>query len=64
MIAHQGNPWWIGLGLSSLFLLSQILFSALRDHRAGMPVDVHAVAGLSLSFLAFAGFPAFQVLTH
>ena len=66
MIAHhyQGNMGWIGFGIFSLFLLSQILRGAWRKHKAGIPVDVRGVVGLSLCFLLFFALAIFQVLTH
>jgi hypothetical protein len=66
MIAHhyQGNMWWIGVGLFSLFMLSQILLGAWRKRNVGMPVNVQAVVAVSLFCLLFLAFSVFQVLTH
>jgi hypothetical protein len=61
---YQGNMVWIGFGLFSLFMLSQVLWGAWRKHKVGMPVDVQAVVGMSLWFLLFFAFALFQVLTH
>jgi hypothetical protein len=61
---YQGNMVWIGFGLFSLFMLSQFLWGAWRKHKVGMPVDVHAVVGMSLLFLIFFALALFQVLNH
>jgi hypothetical protein len=61
---YQGNMWSIGFGLLSLFILSQILWGALRKRKVGMPVDVQAVVAISLICLLFFAFAIFQVLTH
>ena len=60
---YQGNMWWIGAGLMSLFMLSQLLWG-LAKVSSGMPVDVRPVVGLSLICLLFLAFALFQVLTH
>jgi hypothetical protein len=61
---YQGNMWWIGAGLFSLFMLSQILWGAWRKRKVGMPVDVQAIVGLGLICLIFLAFAILQVLTH
>jgi hypothetical protein len=61
---YQGNMWWIGSAIFSLFLISQILWGAWRRHKVGIPVHVAAVAGLSLWILLFFAMAIFQVLTH
>jgi hypothetical protein len=61
---YQGNMWWIGGGLFSLFMLSQSLWDAWRKRKVGIPVDVKFVVGLSLIFLLFFALSVYQVLTH
>ncbi len=61
---YQGNMVWIGFGLFSLFMLSQVLWGAWRKRKVGMPVDVQSVVGFSLICLSFLALALFQVLTH
>ena len=61
---YQGNMWWIGMGLLSLFILWQGLWSVAQKRTVGVPVDVASTVGLCLLCLSFLAFSVFQVLTH
>ena len=61
---YQGNTWWIMGGLFSLFVAFLVVRNAWQRRKVGMPVDVAAVAGVSMGFLIFVALAIFQVLTH
>jgi hypothetical protein len=62
--SYQGNGWWIGFGLLSLFLLSQFLLEVRRRRGVGMPVDVNDVITMCVFCLGFLAVAVWQVLTH
>jgi hypothetical protein len=61
---YQGNAWWIGGGLLSLFILSQMLLVARRKRKAGMPVDTGDIITACIFCLGVVAVAIFQVLTH
>jgi hypothetical protein len=61
---YQGNAWWIGFGLFSLFLLSQYLLNVREKRKAGMPVPTEKIIAACIFLLGFIAVAVFQVLTH
>ena len=61
---YQGNTWWIMGALFSLFMAFLVVRNAWQRRKVGMPVDVTAVACVSMGFLIFVALAIFQVLTH
>jgi hypothetical protein len=62
--SYQGNPWWIGLGLLSLLILSHALWSARGRRKAGIPVSTEEIVTACIVCLGFVGVAIWQVLTH
>lgn len=63
-VPYQGNAWWAFLGIGSLVMLSYFLLGVRRKRKAGIPIDVRMVVGMSLWFLAFFALALYQVLSH
>jgi len=62
--SYQGDAWWIGFGLFSLFMLSQVLLNARGRRKAGIPVPAEEILTPCIFCLGFVAVAVFQVLTH